>query len=369
MANSTFGKKAQVNNNIIRIKRLFNRYAPWKVKLLVENTKRVCNYFYKKNLKRKPSRKHEKTILFYCGFHGVSGGSLAIANTANFLSEKYNVRFVTTPTSAFNLFLADGVTIISDIDFSADLFVIDEGCPNNIIRDIKTVKGKIILSCHCQRSLATGLNEARLDQSLHAADIVHFVSHYQQQTFASTVNSVVIPNSCRKINKSIYTGDAGTVGRLDDPDKNALLAASLAKEHGFSQFHMWGASKLAIDSSSVVRHSWENNKEKIYGSFDFLIFLSKHETFGLVVIEAMSAGIPCLLSDIPAFHQFRECPNIELLSLESTELGALKLDRLVENAEKHKKSMIEFWEKHYSDSAVKQKWFNLVESQIVAGKQ
>jgi glycosyltransferase involved in cell wall biosynthesis len=57
----------------------------------------------------------------------------------------------------------------------------------------------------------------------------------------------------------------------------------------------------------------------IYNTFDVLINLSKQETFGMVVIEAMSAGLPCLLSSIPAFEQFRGCRGVRFIDETTSE--------------------------------------------------
>jgi 1,2-diacylglycerol-3-alpha-glucose alpha-1,2-galactosyltransferase len=42
---------------------------------------------------------------------------------------------------------------------------------------------------------------------------------------------------------------------------------------------------------------------KCLGAADIYISLSKHETFGTAALEAAAAGLPLILSDLPAFHE------------------------------------------------------------------
>lgn len=50
----------------------------------------------------------------------------------------------------------------------------------------------------------------------------------------------------------------------------------------------------------------EEHLPLIYNSALFFVFPSLWEGFGLPVLEAMSCGVPCLISDIPALHEIAE---------------------------------------------------------------
>ena len=57
---------------------------------------------------------------------------------------------------------------------------------------------------------------------------------------------------------------------------------------------------------------------EIYRTSDILIFPSRSETFGLVVVEAMGSGLHCLVSDSlkGTFDEFEERGFLEYVQLE-----------------------------------------------------
>jgi glycosyltransferase involved in cell wall biosynthesis len=56
---------------------------------------------------------------------------------------------------------------------------------------------------------------------------------------------------------------------------------------------------------NVVFHGWveQSKLSRYYKSANFCIFPSRHEGFGLVILEAMALGIPVIASDIPTFKE------------------------------------------------------------------
>ena len=55
----------------------------------------------------------------------------------------------------------------------------------------------------------------------------------------------------------------------------------------------------------VVFHGWikQSTLSSYYKSADICVFPSRHEGFGIVILEAMASGIPVIASDIPSFRE------------------------------------------------------------------
>ena len=99
---------------------------------------------------------------------------------------------------------------------------------------------------------------------------------------------------------------------------------------------------------------------EMYDSFDVLISASKYETFGLVVAEALSAGIPCLLADIPTFRSlYSDCEGVILLTGDH-EQDIKNINYLLKNAVELKKPIIQFWEDRFSSEIVQELWFERI---------
>lgn len=356
-------------NPFITITRLFReRRLPWRVSNFFNVGLNIYHYFLKTIVVFFDFRvnKEKKKIVFCCGFHGFSGGPIAISSIANILTKRYQVSFVTFPTSNYNKLLNSKVRLVSSIDYLADVFIADEGCEHNLLSEMSSAQGKLIITCHCLKNLLTGLTPDYIYKSFSYADQIHFVGGVQQDDFKIDSIPKIIGNSCEQVSKNEFGRSAGTVGRLTDPDKNAKLSFSIAEKSKLLPFQLWGANAEDFPQKNAIVHGWESDKQKIYNSIDVLVFMSKHETFGLVVIEAMSAGIPCLLSDIPAFQQYRECPGIEFVDLEDTEDAELKLTNLMANKDVLREQLITYWREHYSNDAIAKQWFAFIEDTLTS---
>jgi glycosyltransferase involved in cell wall biosynthesis len=353
---------------------LFNRVSqlisskklPWRIVNSLNKIINVYNYYsnFVTSLFKLRKEGEQIKIVFCCGFHGVSGGPIAISSIANMLAYKYQVKFVTYPTSNYNKLLNSKVKLIASVEYDADTFIADEGCDHKVLEKMNLAQGNLIITCHCLRDRLTGLDPDYIYRSFSFADEIHFVGEVQQNSFKLERAPRIIANSCFHVNKTVHGNSAGTVGRLTDPDKNAKLSFDIARKANLQPFHLWGADAKDFQQSSAVVHSWETDKQKIYNAIDVLVFMSKYETFGLVVIEAMSAGIPCLLSNIPAFQQYRDCPGIEFVDLNDPEGAENKLIYLMENKEDLRCEMMAHWQKHYSNESVAQQWFEFIDETL-----
>ena len=354
---------------IIKIKALLiERRVPWVLKEQL-NIWRNRYHYYKNRLYHtlNSTTNKRKTIIFYCGFHGKTGGVFAIANIANLLSISYNVEFYSYPKSTYNAILRNTVKIIGQQNSKADLYICDVKYDLNHRKELKKLGRKVIVSCHGLLDALHGLTQDHVKESLHLADKVHFVSDVQQDSFhLEESHFSVIPNITDKINKNNRTNNIGIVGNPDDPRKNIYEALNIAIKSNAEFIHVWGSSRIdysRIDYKDprIIAHPWENNKTKIYNSFDVLVFLSKMENFSMVLVEALSCGIPCLLSNIPGFKQFEKCLGVVLIDDASSEEDLVRiLNNLLMDKDILKKEIIQFWEEHFSAKIIGKMWDNLI---------
>ena len=345
-------------NEIITEKRL-----PWFVSSRLDKLKN--SYYYYRNISLTHQKKNSETIVFNCGFHGKTGGAIAIANIANILSAKFNIEFVSFPASNYNRLLVDSVKIIEKSDMQADIFLCDVSCNHKIFQTLKNKQKKIIISCHGLPTTSHGLDNDYVNASLQYADLIHFVSKYQQESFSlPSKKNVIIPNVSAKIKKTINTNSVGVVGNLQEKLKNVQESIDIALESNADQIHLWGTDNSQHNCPKIITHPWENDKEKIYNSFDVLVFMSKIETFGLVVAEAMSAGIPCLLSDIPPFKDFALCPGVKIIDQQKRKEAPQILNNLLCNKTELKEKIINYWQENYSDTVILEQWRQLMSIEL-----
>jgi len=345
---------------------LVNKRLPWFVVSRIRKARnsyhyfrnKVCNYFQEES-------GCNKIITFRCGFHGDTGATSAIANIANLLANKYHVEFVTYPSSNFNKLLDKEVHLVNRPNKRSDLYICDIVCEHSFYEEIKRSEKKLIITCHgLLNELHGNIAPEYLKKSLEFSDKVHFVSFIQQESFQLDEGTYeVIPNTTKQVTKKIQTNNVGSVGNLDDERKNADASVKISLQSNANAIHLWSAENDSWNNEKVIVHEWESDKNKIYNSFDVLVFMSRSETFGLVVIEAMSAGLPCLLSPIPVFEQFLDCPGVVISDPNDKDTPKI-LDDLLKNKEQLRASIIQYFNKTYSGPAISEKWFNFISNVI-----
>jgi len=334
---------------------------PWFIQKRIKKTRNTY-YWFKNQINHCFKPKSDKALITYvCGFHGETGGAIAAASIANLLATQYRVEFVTPYSSDINPLLSKAVKQVKHASFNSSVFICDAECEHAFYQKIKAHNIPLIISCHCLPEQLHGLEPAFIVKSLTYADKVHFVSAIQQVAFGlNNQQCKVIPNTSQKINKTQVTNNTGCVGNLSDSRKNAAASIDITLASNANAIHLWCAKEDIWKNEQVVVHQWETDKEKIYNSFDVLVFMSQLETFGLVVIEAMSAGIPCLLSDIPVFQQFSSCPGVIIVNENKKEQAVNALNELLLNKENLSQEMMNYFNEHYSTKAVFNQWDSLV---------
>jgi len=136
---------------------------------------------------------------------------------------------------------------------------------------------------------------------------------------------VVIPNG---VNLKMFTesndrvvleGDpsllyVGHLSRLKGVDILFRAVSKLSSDLPNMKLHLVGngnipsfaaLSKKEGIEKYVIFHNWVNPSKipSYYKSADICIFPSRHEGFGIVILEAMASGIPVIASDIPSFRE------------------------------------------------------------------
>lgn len=121
-------------------------------------------------------------------------------------------------------------------------------------------------------------------------------------------NMVLVPklhnNKKRKPNKPLVIG---LIGRFESRKgfDDFILAFKILKNQGFDLHAViagggcdeWEVKFKNMINDNGLSHNikllgWVNDKEAFYKSIDIFCFPSRHETFGIALIEAMSYGLP-----------------------------------------------------------------------------
>ncbi len=344
----------------------FDKRLPFFIQHRIDVSRNIfvyyCHLLYSTLTKRAVNDRQKPIITFNCGFHGKSGGVFAIANLANILAAKYRVKFLSYPTSDYNPLLSSEVQITSNRSCITDIHICDVSCDHDFLLCLRKQKTPCIVSCHGKKESGHGLSPDYVCNSLEMADQVHFVADVQQESFLLSEDKYfVIPNPSVQITKTKYTNNAGVVGNLLNSEKNVHGAVSIALDSNVSQVHLWGMPEDVFSNPRIVVHGWERNKGKIYDSFDVLVFLSKDENCPMVVLEALSAGIPCVLSSISAFKQFERCPGVRLVDEKDIETAVSAVNELLSKREGLRESIIDYWEENYSPGAISREWMGIID--------
>ena len=203
---------------------------------------------------------------------------------------------------------------------------------------------------------------------LRLSSFIHFVSDHQQREFIQyypdidlASKSFVIRNFSRKCSKTSHTGSIGVVGLLNRAPKNAVKAILLGQQSNTRTIECWGSDSIhglnnPGEFPKLRLNGWSDDIHRIFNSFDVLVSTSQSETFALVVAEALSAGIPCLLSDIPVYRElYSDCEGVAIMTGDDQQ-DVLSINQLLAQADQLKPIIISYWEEHFSEETVTRTW-------------
>lgn len=92
-----------------------------------------------------------------------------------------------------------------------------------------------------------------------------------------------------------------------------LIIAGREYDHSAAEFHAWLQQNRLEQAVRIVPNPSDQELAALIGEASYFICLSRHEGFGIAPIEAMSAGLTPVLSDIPPFRNLLEQSNAGLL--------------------------------------------------------
>lgn len=323
-------------------------------------------YHYAKSFSLFRNDDDSEIIQFCVGYEGVSGGSEAIAMIANLLSEFHVVYFDVGPLSNFNYWLSPKVKRGKAAVTKTKLIICDRAAaPKPVDKSIP-----LICSVHGFNHTAHKIAASIANRNINVASVVHFVSEFQRSDFLNEYrNCVVIPNYTNRIAVSSDTrdniADIGLVGMMTNENKNIKRMLDVLSTLPTNSAVIWGTvPQDTVLAPKIKFRGFSTDKKEIFGSFKTFLSLSKEETFGVAVIQALSCGIPCVLSDIPAHRQHKDCIGVFLVDENNLEgcLGAI--NNALEMAESitTRNNIIKYWEKRFSKDIVAKKWNHLIQN-------
>ncbi|QRX81920.1 glycosyltransferase family 4 protein [Glaciimonas sp. PAMC28666] len=111
-----------------------------------------------------------------------------------------------------------------------------------------------------------------------------------------------------------------------------LIIAGREYDHTADELRTWLAEQKLADAVQIKPNPSDQELAALIGQSSYFICLSRHEGFGIAPIEAMSAGLTPVLSDIPPFRNLVELSQSGVLL--STENAKDNVEKILQLHEK-----------------------------------
>lgn len=167
----------------------------------------------------------------------------------------------------------------------------------------------------------------------------------------------------------------GTVGTVNK-GKNQVEILRAKTQLPEATLILWGEGpeKLRLESefisNKIYWKSFEKDKDIIFSSFKVLVSMSKTEGFPLSVVEAVSAGKPLILSDIPAHRYLTSFLPAETYRLVSTRKSLIEaMQYFIDIDNKHELASIQdklkyAYRSYFTSIKMAKKYIDVIESVV-----
>ena len=246
---------------------------------------------------------------------------------------------------------------------------------------IQKGKAKIIYERHASMILnGASWQKFWMRMGAHLYDKTVVLTHYNLTEWSSN-NLTVIPNPV-----SFYPHESATlenhriicVGSLSYNKGYDLLIdawSKIASRHPSWSVHIYGKGDDSVYQDAIHQagiqkqitfHAPVQDIASVYQQASLLVLPSRSEGFGMVLIEAMACGVPCVAFDCPCGPRdiIQDGKNGFLVKPQDTEELAKSLERLIENKELRINMGLfaKQTAQHYSMERIASLWKNLFES-------
>lgn len=109
--------------------------------------------------------------------------------------------------------------------------------------------------------------------------------------------------------------------RARDPAWRLILAGR-EYDHDAAALGAWAAERGVAEAVEIVPNPGDAELARRIGEASYFVSLSRHEGFGLAAVEALSAGLQPLLSDIPPYRRLVERSGLGLIVRDVDEAAA-----------------------------------------------
>ena len=350
---------------------------PWRVENFLSTIRCSAIYFYNflnHNFGKRYKSKKPIKIEFNIPFYGFTGGSIAIVTVANLLCKEFNIQFVTHPKNPLNIYLSKYIKFTHKPSTDAAAYIMESGVNLDLIKSLIDNDAKVVITNHGFYSTDNlsiknyGYPDLQVSKALQLASCAHFIS--DEQVFSLGKLGIQLPhikviaNSVEAMQKNTRTRAVGIVGDTTLALKNVVTAVAAAEASNAEAIHIWGRYENTFDSRRAQWHGFERNKLKIFNSFDVLVSLSFTETQPLIVLEALSAGIPCVLSDLPCYLSLKNTPGIIFVDALDTTSAKNAINELLNANDAIRENLKNIWQLNFSPSIIQDKWISFLNNLI-----
>ena len=246
---------------------------------------------------------------------------------------------------------------------------------------IKKGKAKIIYERHASMILnGASWQKFWMRMGGHLYDKIVVLTNYNLSEWSSS-NLTVIPNPVSfypQESSSLENHQIVCVGSLSYNKGYDLLIdawSKIASQHPTWSVHIYGKGDASIYQTTINQlgiqkqitfHLPVQDIESIYQQASLLVLPSRSEGFGMVLIEAMACGVPCVAFDCPCGPRdiIQNGKNGYLVKAQDTEILAKKIEILIEDKESRIKmgKFAKQTAQQYLINRIALQWKNLFES-------